>query len=79
MENELGRGAYGHVSKMVHIPTDTMMAVKVCINMIHVSYITCSENTSHTRSGREQTVDGVQCSHEESGLPIHHHILWGII
>ena len=37
VEFELGRGAYGHVSCMKHKPTDTLMAVKVCvcINDIH--------------------------------------------
>lgn len=29
---DLGRGAYGIVEKMRHIPSETMMAVKVCCN-----------------------------------------------
>ncbi len=28
-EKELGRGAYGAVYRMRHVPTDTIMAVKV--------------------------------------------------
>lgn len=28
---DLGRGAYGIVEKMRHIPSDTVMAVKVCL------------------------------------------------
>lgn len=42
---DLGRGAYGIVEKMKHIPSDTIMAVKVFtynynfVNVIYVLYI----------------------------------------
>lgn len=44
--SDLGRGAYGVVEKMRHIPSGTIMAVKVRIFLLHSNIFNVIKNCS---------------------------------
>lgn len=86
---ELGRGAYGVVDKMRHVPSDVIMAVKVGERnlesllmlsrfpvRIHEVLLFSSADSGHgEHSGAEEASHGPGHLHEDSGLFLYSHLL----
>jgi len=86
---DLGRGAYGIVEKMRHIPSGTIMAVKVsdslcyvpysAINMITSFYI-FSEDSCYSEHPRAETIiNGSGYIYAVVCLSTYSAVLWGTI
>lgn len=90
---ELGRGAYGVVEKMRHVPSGVIMAVKVGALAIrpgvHQSvpgtearaqprmFLPPEDSSYGQHSGTEEAPDGLGHFHEDGRLLLHRHLLRG--
>lgn len=84
---ELGRGAYGVVDKMRHVPSGLIMAVKVsqrsrlvCVKRPGTSVREPVSPLSaypgdREHAGAEEAADGPGHLHEDGGLFLHRHLL----
>ncbi|EOA96653.1 Dual specificity mitogen-activated protein kinase kinase 6, partial [Anas platyrhynchos] len=82
--SELGRGAYGVVEKMRHMPSGQIMAVKVdssvpaAVLTANAKLLCVPAHPSHGQQpGAEEVTDGPGYLHEDGRLPLYRHLLRG--